>query len=195
VTRRLLVVAVDGVLADTLPRRAAALDEAMQAITGRGLAGRGGDADVAARIAGRDWAELARLLAEPDDETQVDLIALASERAYARHLALGLPPLALAAVARAREAAERGWRVVLRADSSHRAAAPLLEALAERTLAARVLAGDAVRATPARRLCDGQLATLTAAARAAPAARLVEYGPPPGGARLPHPWVAGWPAD
>lgn len=155
--RPLLVVAVDGVLADTLSGRAAAFDEAQRTVLGHAV--RETSADV---VAGVSWAELAHAVVPPDDATLRDLLALAAERAYGRWLATGAPLLTPEAIARARDAAEDGWRVVLRADASRRAASALFDGLAEQTLATRVIAADDVRAPGDASLRTAQYALLGA---------------------------------
>lgn len=141
---RFLVVAVDGVLADTLPARAAALLAAAQSL--------GVSLDVPAHddwIAGRSFAEAARVIVAHGgavDETLIDLLALAADRALQQHAARSAPVLFPEALARCAEVAERGWRVMLRSDASRRAAGPLLEHLLTALNATRAIAADDVRA-------------------------------------------------
>jgi phosphoglycolate phosphatase-like HAD superfamily hydrolase len=134
------VIAVDGVLVATLAPRAATLHAAAEEV-GLPL-----DAPRDARwYAGRDWSEMARSLAGPaPDETLVDLAALVAERRWAATLGSALPLVDEAAVAHSRHAVLEGWRVILRADTTRRAGAMLLDALATASTCSRVVAGDDV---------------------------------------------------
>jgi beta-phosphoglucomutase-like phosphatase (HAD superfamily) len=172
--RRALVVAVDGVLADTLSRRAEVLYDAMREV---GLLAGTSASALVQSVAGRDWAGAARAAAGTEvDETLVDLSALAAERAWHRALALDAPVAHPDAIARCREAAAQGWRVLLRADSTRRAAGPLIDDLAAATDAARVIAGDDVRVTGGRALAGAQYAALQGALGQYGVVRVVEAG-------------------
>ena len=187
--RPLLVVAVDGVLADTLPLRTAAFDDAQRAVLGRVVR----ETSVQ-DVAGLCWAQLACAVAPAEDVTLIDLLALAAERAFGRSIAAGAPLLHVEAIARTRACAEHGWRVVLRADSSRRAAASLFDALAERTLATRVIAAEDGRASHGELLREVQDARPRTDIGRAPV-HVVELVPP--GTRfapLPEHVSLGWPA-
>lgn len=231
--RPLLVLAVDGVLLDTLPARAAALRAALQEVGATRVRDDAAVDDLdtipPARLAGHDWAGAARGLLRatdrpadasadapadapfdaPADETLVDIVALAAERAYARALAIVPPLMYLDALARARAASERGVRVVLVSDSTRRAIGKLLDDLADRTLAARVIAADDVRPDARRPLRAVQLAMLAAHRDAAGRAHLVEAAHSAHSAHSAHAahahdasatdtdldtWTPGWPA-
>ncbi len=138
--RPTLIVAVDGVLVDSLPLRRDALAEAARTV---GLAALAASVCSNATVAGRSWREAARLLAGPDvDETLLDLTALAAERALQARLAREAWLLIPEGIEHCQAAVERGWRVLLRADTTRRAAGPLLEFLMTETGAARCSAGD-----------------------------------------------------
>lgn len=114
------VVAFDGQIVDTLPLRTRALDEALASVAGF----TGGDL----RVAGRDFAEAARLVLErlardgavPDDavETLVDLVSLDAGRRYSALLSHGVSLALDAEVLLA--TLQRTGRVVARADSARR---------------------------------------------------------------------------
>lgn len=133
------MVAVDGVLADTLRSRAEAVQRAALEL---GLVHE--SAPIAPHsMAGRDWAEMVRALpGAPRDESLLDLTALAAERRWSAAFATSAPVLYPEAVARCRTAAESGWQVVLRADSGRRGAAALFASLESATLALRTIAAD-----------------------------------------------------
>lgn len=134
-----LVVAVDGVLADTLPRRletllAAAL--AVELVPEMPSLSRDW-------MAGRNWSEAVRLLpGAAADETLFDLAAHAAEREWAQLMSAGLPVIDTVALRRCRAAVESGWRVILRADSTRRSSGNLFEFLEEQTDAVRTITGD-----------------------------------------------------
>lgn len=144
---RFLIVAVDGVLADTLPDRVAALQSAAHSL----------QVTLALPtkplwIAGLGLAEAARASTTESgdvDETMIDLLGLAAERALEQHAAQSAPVLFADTVAQCAEAAAHGWRVILRADTTRRAAGPLLEHLLAETNASRAIAADDVTVTGA----------------------------------------------
>ncbi len=143
-----LVVAVDGVLADTLPSRLASF------LIGAESAGwvQAGASEALGLspdwIAGRSWSNAARRLASDlapgaaADEVGIDLCALAAEREWTRRLALGVPDVDTDVVRRCQAAVSSGWRLVLRADSTRVAAAGLFSYLESETQAVRTVAGD-----------------------------------------------------
>jgi hypothetical protein len=134
-----LVVAVDGVLADTLPGRLAALLAAARAVEliGPELTPPN---DV---LAGRSWSEAVRLLpGVPPDETLLDLAAHAAEREWTEVMSAGLPVVDTVALARCRAAVAAGWRLILRADSTRRSSGSLFSLLEEETGAVRTITGD-----------------------------------------------------
>ncbi len=141
---RFLIVAVDGVLADTLSVRVAALQSAADSL-GVTLA-------LPARprwIAGLSLAEAARASTAESreaDETMLDLLALAAERSLQQRAAESAPVLFQDTVAQCAEAAAHGWRVLLRTDATRHASGPLLEHLLSETNASRAIAADDVRA-------------------------------------------------
>lgn len=136
---QVLVVSVDGVLADTLlARQRALVDSALEV----GLVDAVPELPVH-WIAGRSWREAARqLTGSADDETLLDLTALAAERAWTQSLSHGLPVVEPEALRRCKQAAEHGWRVILRADSTRRSASALFDVLEEESGAVRTLTGD-----------------------------------------------------
>lgn len=146
-SRRSLIVAVDGVLADTLPVRVAALQSAAQSLhvtlslpkQPRWIAGLG--FAEAARAATTESSEV--------DATMLDLLTLAAERALATHAAQSAPILFADAVAQCAEAAAQGWRVILRTDATRRATGPLLEHLLTETNGSRAIAADDITRTGA----------------------------------------------
>lgn len=144
---RFLIVAVDGVLADTLSVRVNALQTAAQALSVT-LA-----LPTQPRwIAGLSFAEAARAATVGSavvDETMIDLLALAAERAMHQHAAESAPVLFQDTVAQCAEAASHGWRVLLRTDAARRVTGPLLEHLLSETNASRAIAADDVRAASA----------------------------------------------
>ncbi|MFN9204572.1 MAG: hypothetical protein ACK6DP_16140 [Gemmatimonas sp.] len=116
-----LILAFDGVLADTLPLRAHALREAC---TAEGLTP-SVDA-ITDLLPGLTFAEAAGALAEGHpDPTIADLIALRAQRAYGALVAHGVP-LNAASVRAMHDASARGTRLALRADSERRHVVPLL---------------------------------------------------------------------
>jgi phosphoglycolate phosphatase-like HAD superfamily hydrolase len=140
---RVLVVAVDGVLADTLSARTTALQAAAQSL---GLSLNAPRDDT--WIAGLSFSEAARVVTAHDsavDETLLDLLALAADRALQQHAAQSAPVLFPDALARCAEAVEHGWRVMLRTDASRRAVGPLLEHLLTSLNATRAIAADDIR--------------------------------------------------
>jgi hypothetical protein len=142
----LLVVAVDGVLADTLPARLACFLAGAEA-AGLSLAGDGEAATMLPDwIAGRSWANAARRLAADRgleaDVVAIDLCAMAAEREWTRRLSLGLPAVDSEAVSRCQAAVSAGWRLMLRADSSRRSAGELFTYLENETQAVRTVSGD-----------------------------------------------------
>jgi beta-phosphoglucomutase-like phosphatase (HAD superfamily) len=191
---RTLIVAVDGVLADTLPMRAAALRAAAREL-GVAIA----QPIHEQWIAGRDWADAARALvrpAEPLDETMIDLLALAAERALHARLGQGAPLLFPALLSRCAEAASQGWRVILRTDSSRRAAGAVLDHLMHETTAWRAVTADEVRSASAGvPLLLRQYAHIAPLVRAAPRCSAIEVSPEAFAvARDEVPGVrAGWP--
>jgi len=191
---RTLIVAVDGVLADTLPMRVAAFRSAAQEL----------DLAVAlppneAWIAGLDWADAARALSPtgvPPDETMVDLVALAAERALHARLRQGTPFVFPEQLARCTAAAMQGWRVILRTDGSRRAAGAVLEHLMAETTAMRaVAADDAHSASAGRPMLQRQYARIAPLLHATPVAHAVEASPVAfASARKSLPLLlAGWP--
>ena len=154
---RVLVVAVDGVLADTLLVRQAALEEAVLSV---GLLHAMPELPVN-WIAGRSWSEAIRALPtllsqrrgntleaslHSDnpfaDQTLLDLAEHAAESVYAREVAKRTPVLEMSAVEQCVEAVERGWRLILRADSTRRSSDELMRFTEEQTGASRVISGD-----------------------------------------------------
>jgi len=134
-----LVVAVDGVLADTLPGRLQAL-----------LAGARAVALVPESpslppdwLAGRSWSEAVRLLpgAAPD-ETLLDLAALAAEQQWTQTTNARLPMVDPVVLRRCMAAVTAGWRLILRADSTRRSSSSLFSVLEEETGAMRSITGD-----------------------------------------------------
>lgn len=144
---RFLIVAVDGVLADTLSGRVAALQSAAHSL-GVTLA-----LPTKPRwIAGLGFAEAARastVEAGNVDETMIDLLAHAAERSLQQQAAESAPVLFQDTLAQCAEAAAHGWRVILRTDATRRAAGPLLEHLLTETNGARAIAADDVTTTGA----------------------------------------------
>ncbi len=154
---RVLVVAVDGVLADTLLARQAALEEAVLSV---GLLHAMPELPVN-WIAGRSWSEAVRALptlvlqrggadldtgVAPDspfaDQTLLDLAEHAAETVYTREVANRMPVLEMSAIAQCVQAVESGWRLILRADSTRRSSDQLMQFAEEQTGAARVISGD-----------------------------------------------------
>ncbi len=153
---RVLVVAVDGVLADTLAARESAFTEAVLSV---GLVHAMPELPVN-WIAGRSWREAVRSLpglvaqslaprsasesfAESlADETLLDLAEHAAETIYTREVANRTPPLDMPAVERCKQAVEMGGRLILRADSTRRSSGELMRFVEEATGAARVITGD-----------------------------------------------------
>ncbi len=131
---RVIIVAFDGIVADTLPRRATALADA---ITGEGAVAA---TDINARdlltlLPGRTFAE--SMAAAIDvlpalqhdrlrhDVTGHDLIVLRAQRSWAAAVAHGVP-LRDGVADRLQAAVARGVRIVLRSDSQRREVEPLL---------------------------------------------------------------------
>ncbi len=118
-----LILAFDGVLADTLPLRAHALADACAAE----FHPRPHD-EALAVIAGRTMLEAALALFPAEaasDPTLPELVALRAQRGY-RHLVQHGVSLRADIIARMRETATRGSRLVVRADSERRDVEPLL---------------------------------------------------------------------
>lgn len=120
---RALVVAFDGVLADTLPLRAHALADACAAeFNPRSVE------QALTLLPGRTLLE-ASLALFPDhaasDPTLPELVALRAQRAY-RHLVQHGVSLRADVITRLREASSLGTRVIVRADSERRDVEPLL---------------------------------------------------------------------
>jgi hypothetical protein len=137
--RGALVVAVDGILADTLGSRRDALvagAHAVELLRETPLLPH----DL---MAGRSWSEAVRLLPGiPDDDTLLDLAAHAAEREWTQVMSTGLPNIDTAVLQRCRSAVEKGWRLILRAESTRRSSAGLFSWLEEETGAVRVISGD-----------------------------------------------------
>jgi len=149
-------VAFDGVLADTLIAREAALTEGALAV---GLVNAMPELPVH-WIAGRSWREAVRQLAllnadvvsqpAPNasaantlvDETLLDLTEHAAENAFTRVMANSTPLLDMSAVALCRQAVELGWRLILRADSTRRSGEEIMRFAESETGASRLLTGD-----------------------------------------------------
>lgn len=118
-----LIIAFDGVLADTLPLRAHALADACAAE----LRPRRHD-EVLTVIAGRTMLEAALALFPADgagDPVLPELVALRAQRGY-RHLVQHGVSLRADVIARIRSTSAQGTRLVLRADSERRDVEPLL---------------------------------------------------------------------
>jgi beta-phosphoglucomutase-like phosphatase (HAD superfamily) len=118
-----LIVAFDGVLADTLPLRAQTLADA----AGAEFHPRAVDAALAV-LPGLTFAEAAMALFPAEassDPTLPELVALRAQRAY-RHLAQHGVPFRAEVIRALQEASERGVRVVVRADSERADVEPLL---------------------------------------------------------------------
>jgi beta-phosphoglucomutase-like phosphatase (HAD superfamily) len=191
---RFLIVAVDGLLADTLPARTAALQSAAQSL--------GVSLDVPPQhdwIAGRGFAEAARAAVARSgvlDETLIDLLALAAERTLQQQAAQHAPLLMPDALARCMDSVADGWRVILRSDVSRRSAGPLLEHLLTALNAARAIAADDVRSVRAdQSLVRQQYALLAPSWRSATHVRAVEASAPAyDAARIEVPALhIGWP--
>jgi phosphoglycolate phosphatase-like HAD superfamily hydrolase len=140
--RAALVIAFDGVLADTLPLRHEAL---ASAAAQHGVART--EDELWPAIAGRTMAESVdalranRPVAWAMDETTRDLLVLTAQRAYHRRLAHGVT-FRPSVVARLRQAALSGERVILRADSARSDVAPLLAVLGIEPLVTWLRASD-----------------------------------------------------
>lgn len=94
-------------------------------------------------IVGRSWSEAVRLLpGVPADETLLDLAAHAAEQEWTRAMNRGLPIVDTAALQRCRAAVQAGWRLILRADSTRSSSAALFTFLEEETGAVRCISGD-----------------------------------------------------
>ncbi len=136
---RTLVVAVDGVLAETLRDRLATLLGAAETVGLLSAAPLLPDD----WMAGLGWSEAVRALpGAAEDETLRDLAALAAERSWTRRMAGGLPAVNPEALAACRAAVAAGWRLILRADGSRRSDGALFEVLEEETGAVRTIAAD-----------------------------------------------------
>ncbi len=199
---RVLMVAVDGVLAESLEARRDALRDAA---LDTGLLR--SSPDIAPlSLAGMDWNDMVHMLhmlplmygphthGATSDHTLRDLTVFAAERLWTARLASGLPVLVPTAISRCRTAATNGFSVVLRSDSTRRSAQRLFEVLEAETLAVRTLAAD----DPAARTGVGVLRDrqLAAAFQGRSAARLVEPDPTPVLESLPHgvAITVGWPS-
>jgi phosphoglycolate phosphatase-like HAD superfamily hydrolase len=168
---RALIVAVDGVLADTVPQRAAALHSAA-----RTLELTLSSPPHARWPAGLSLAEAARAALERDDETLIDLLALAAERALRQQLGATAPLLHPEAVAQCAELVSAGWRVVLRTDGARQSAGPLLEHLITATGASRACAADDVRgASSNASVVQRQYAEMARSLQGATLVHAVEY--------------------
>ncbi len=137
--RGALVVAVDGVLADTLLGRLRALLAAARSVAlvqqSPSLA--------PDWLAGRSWSEAVRLLpGAATDETLLDLAAHAAEQEWSQTMIAGLPVVDTVVLRRCVAAVEAGWRLILRADSTRRSSASLFAFLEEETGAVRSITGD-----------------------------------------------------
>lgn len=118
-----LILAFDGVLADTLPLRAHALADACAAEFHPRL-----HDEALAVIAGRTMLEAALALFPAEaasDPTLPELVALRAQRGY-RHLVQHGVSLRADVIDRMRELSARGTRIVVRADSERRDVEPLL---------------------------------------------------------------------
>jgi beta-phosphoglucomutase-like phosphatase (HAD superfamily) len=118
-----LILAFDGVLADTLPLRAHAMADACAAEFHPRR-----QEQVRALIAGRTMLEAALALFPAEaasDPTVPELVALRAQRAY-RHLAQHGVPLRADVMRDIQEAIAQGTRIVVRADSERRDVEPLL---------------------------------------------------------------------
>jgi len=118
-----LILAFDGVLADTLPLRAHAIADACAAEFHPRT-----QEQVRALIAGRTMLEAALALFPTEaasDPTLPELVALRAQRAY-RHLVQHGVPLRADMVRDIQDAIGQGTRVVVRADSERRDVEPLL---------------------------------------------------------------------
>lgn len=118
-----LIIAFDGVLADTLPLRAHALTDAAAAE----FSPRAPE-HAAAVIAGRTMLEASLALFPHEaatDPTLPELVALRAQRGF-RHLVQHGVALRAGVVQDLREAAAAGTRVIVRADSERRDVEPLL---------------------------------------------------------------------
>lgn len=134
-----LIVAFDGVLADTLPLRAHALADACAAEFATRT-----EAQALVVLPGRSMLEAAMALYPEEaerDPTLPELVALRAQRGY-RHLVQHGVPMHTEALAAVREASARGTRVVLRADSERRDVAPLIGMAGLDHLPAFVRCGD-----------------------------------------------------
>jgi len=171
-----LVVAVDGVLADTLPRR---LDTLLAAARAVALL-----PDTPALphdwMAGRSWSEAVRLLpgAAPD-ETLFDLAAHAAEHKWTQLMSAGLPVIDTVALGRCRAAVESGRRVILRADSTRRSSGSLFDFLEDQTGAVRTITGDdpGVLSVSGKSVLMSQYAGIIAASSGQGSGFLVETEP------------------
>ncbi len=137
--RGVLVVAVDGMLADSLAARLNALLAGVDAV---GLLQQTATPQ-RELMAGRSWSEAVRLLpGAPPDETLLDLAALAAEREWTQAMNAAWPTVDVDALQRCRAAVASGWRLILRADSTRRSAAAFFSFLEEETGAVRCISGD-----------------------------------------------------
>lgn len=137
---QLLVVAVDGVLADTLGGRQQALIEGALSVSLVGSPPSLPDG----WIAGRSWSEAVRQLPDVDieDLTLLELASHAAERVWSEQVATRPPVFDMKRVARCRSAVSSGCRLILRADSTRRSASSTFSFLEEETGASRTVTGD-----------------------------------------------------
>jgi hypothetical protein len=136
----LLVVAVDGVLADTLAARQHALVEGALAVALVDSVPSLPDG----WIAGRSWSEAVRQLpgVASEDLTLLDLASHAAERLWSEQVASRPPVFDMKRVARCRLAVSSGCRLILRADSTRRSLSATFSFLEEETGASRTVTGD-----------------------------------------------------
>lgn len=137
---QLLVVAVDGVLADTLAARQHALVEGALAVALIDSVPSLPDG----WIAGRSWSEAVRQLpgVASEDLTLLDLASHAAERLWSEQVASRPPVFDMKRVARCRLAVSSGCRLILRADSTRHSSSATFSFLEEETGASRTVTGD-----------------------------------------------------
>lgn len=162
-----LIIAFDGLVADTLPARALALSEAITAEWGPF-----GHEQAAALLPGRSMPEAvdAALAAFPDvasDHTLRDLATMRAQRRCTGAFAQGMP-FAPAAIAWLTAQRERGTRLILRTDSTRRDVEPLLQLGALDLLFAAVRCADDLPRVPmittlesSYRAIDARLSAMT----------------------------------
>ncbi len=134
------MVAVDGVLADTLAARQRALIEAALSVELIDSAPTLPDG----WIAGRSWSEAVRQLpgVASEDLPLLDLASHAAERMWGEHIASRPPEFDTKRVARCRSAVSSGCRLILRADSTRRSSSATFSFLEAETGASRTVTGD-----------------------------------------------------